>query len=62
MKRASRLRRYRLTDWSWQTISQPLTVARMTEVLQGGPLAKVLEIGTGSGYQTAVLGAAVWND
>ncbi len=43
-----------------QTISQPLTVARMTEVLlQGGPLAKVLEIGTGSGYQTAVLSPLV---
>jgi protein-L-isoaspartate(D-aspartate) O-methyltransferase len=39
-----------------QTISQPYIVARMTEaLLQGGPLGKVLEIGTGCGYQTAVL-------
>ncbi|EUJ11031.1 protein-L-isoaspartate and D-aspartate O-methyltransferase [Methylophilaceae bacterium 11] len=39
-----------------QTISQPYIVARMTEVLRnGGPLNKVLEIGTGCGYQTAVL-------
>ncbi|MET0293263.1 MAG: protein-L-isoaspartate(D-aspartate) O-methyltransferase [Steroidobacteraceae bacterium] len=39
-----------------QTISQPYIVARMTEaLLQGGPLKKVLEIGTGCGYQTAML-------
>ncbi|HVC01565.1 MAG TPA: protein-L-isoaspartate(D-aspartate) O-methyltransferase [Steroidobacteraceae bacterium] len=39
-----------------QTISQPYIVARMTEALiTGGPLRKVLEIGTGCGYQTAVL-------
>ena len=39
-----------------QTISQPYIVARMTEVLRGGgTLDKVLEIGTGCGYQTAVL-------
>jgi protein-L-isoaspartate(D-aspartate) O-methyltransferase len=39
-----------------QTISQPYIVARMTEaLLQGGPLRNVLEIGTGCGYQTAVL-------
>jgi protein-L-isoaspartate(D-aspartate) O-methyltransferase len=39
-----------------QTISQPYIVARMTEaLLQGGPLRKVLEIGTGCGYQTSVL-------
>lgn len=38
-----------------QTISQPYTVARMTELLQLTPESKVLEIGTGSGYQTAVL-------
>lgn len=39
-----------------QTISQPYTVARMTEILCGnGQLGKVLEIGTGCGYQTAVL-------
>lgn len=40
-----------------QTISQPFIVARMTEVLLQSPAmpSKVLEIGTGSGYQTAVL-------
>lgn len=38
-----------------QTISQPYTVARQTELLQVKPADKVLEIGTGSGYQTAVL-------
>jgi protein-L-isoaspartate(D-aspartate) O-methyltransferase len=43
-----------------QTISQPYIVARMTEaVLEGGPLGKVLEIGTGCGYQTAVLAPLV---
>jgi len=39
-----------------QTISQPYIVARMTEILRAGkPLGKVLEIGTGCGYQTSVL-------
>lgn len=39
-----------------QTISQPYIVARMIEVLRaGGPLGRVLEIGTGCGYQAAVL-------
>ena len=39
-----------------QTISQPYIVARMTEILRNGkPLNKVLEIGTGCGYQTAIL-------
>jgi protein-L-isoaspartate(D-aspartate) O-methyltransferase len=38
-----------------QTISQPLVVASMTEALRVGPRMKVLEIGTGSGYQAAVL-------
>jgi len=38
-----------------QTISQPYTVAFQTELLQIKPKDKVLEIGTGSGYQTAVL-------
>ena len=40
-----------------QTISQPYIVALMTELLQVGPGDKVLEVGTGSGYQAAVLGA-----
>lgn len=38
-----------------QTISQPYIVALMTELLQAFPEDKVLEVGTGSGYQTAVL-------
>lgn len=38
-----------------QTISQPYIVAIMTELLNLTPESKVLEIGTGSGYQTAIL-------
>jgi protein-L-isoaspartate(D-aspartate) O-methyltransferase len=38
-----------------QTISQPFIVARMTELLQLDSNSRVLEIGAGSGYQTAVL-------
>ena len=38
-----------------QTISQPYMVARMTELLDIRPTDSVLEIGTGSGYQTAIL-------
>lgn len=44
---------------SGQTISQPYIVAKMTELLKLTPSAKVLEIGTGSGYQTAVLAKLV---
>lgn len=42
-----------------QTISQPYIVGYMTEALQLTPDARVLEIGTGSGYQTAVLAELV---
>jgi protein-L-isoaspartate(D-aspartate) O-methyltransferase len=43
-----------------QTISQPYIVARMTEaLLEGGGVDNVLEVGTGCGYQTAVLAPLV---
>jgi protein-L-isoaspartate(D-aspartate) O-methyltransferase len=42
-----------------QTISQPFTVAMMTQLLELQPTDKVLEIGTGSGYQAAILGEIV---
>lgn len=43
-----------------QTISQPYMVAKMSELLlAAGPLDKVMEIGTGSGYQTAILAQLV---
>jgi len=40
---------------SGQTISQPYTVAFQTQLLEVKPFEKVMEIGTGSGYQAAVL-------
>ncbi len=40
---------------SGQTISQPYTVAIQTQLLEVKPFEKILEIGTGSGYQAAVL-------
>jgi len=39
-----------------QTISQPFIVGFMTEMLRLGPESRVLEVGTGSGYQAAILG------
>lgn len=42
-----------------QTISQPYIVARMTEIVQPDSTDRVLEIGTGSGYQAAVLAEIV---
>ena len=47
-----------------QTISQPYMVAKMTELLSAQAGMKVLEIGTGSGYQAAILaalGLRVWS-
>lgn len=43
-----------------QTISQPFIVALMTEALQLTGTEKVLEIGTGSGYQAAILAQLAW--
>ena len=48
---------------SGQTISQPLVVARMTELLRLSPQDRVLDVGTGSGYHAALLArlaAHVW--
>lgn len=42
-----------------QTISQPFIVALMTDLIEPGPDDVVLEVGTGSGYQAAVLAALV---
>lgn len=42
-----------------QTISQPYIVALMTDLLRPGPADRVLEIGTGSGYQAAILSRLV---
>jgi protein-L-isoaspartate(D-aspartate) O-methyltransferase len=53
--RGQAYREYALPLAAGQTISQPFVVARMTELLAVGPEHRVLEIGTGSGYQTAVL-------
>ncbi len=47
-----------------QTISQPLVVARMTELLELQPGDRVLDVGTGSGYHAAILAALaehVWS-
>jgi len=60
----SSIRRYAYIDQPLeigfnQTISQPYIVALMTELLRPRPEDRVLEIGTGSGYQAAVLSALV---
>jgi protein-L-isoaspartate(D-aspartate) O-methyltransferase len=66
----ARVNRFRFVPWEYrafacsdgpiplasgQTISQPYVVAKMTELLELTPKSRTLEIGTGSGYQTAVL-------
>ncbi len=50
---------YPLPIGEGQTISQPYVVALMTEALKLAPTERVLEIGTGSGYQAAVLAELV---
>mgnify|MGYP002398775416 CR=1 FL=1 len=50
---------YPLPIGEGQTISQPYIVAFMTEMIAPGPEDKVLEIGTGSGYQAAILAEIV---
>ncbi len=52
--RARAYQPYPLPIGEGQTISQPYVVAFMTEILRLGPGDKVLEVGTGSGYQAAV--------
>ena len=52
-------RDYPLPIGEGQTISQPYIVAFMTEALRPAPTDRVLEIGTGSGYQAAVLAELV---
>ena len=51
---------YPLPIGEQQTISQPYIVAEMTQALGLGPHDRVLEIGTGSGYQAAVLAQIVY--
>lgn len=48
-----------LPTYNGQTISQPYTVAIMTEALNPKPGEKILEIGAGSGYQAAIIGKCV---
>ena len=57
--RAEAYEDYPLTIGQGQTISQPFIVAYMTEALQLKGHEKILEVGTGCGYQTAVLAALV---
>jgi protein-L-isoaspartate(D-aspartate) O-methyltransferase len=55
LSRASAYADHPLSIGYGQTISQPFVVAWMTEALHIGPKSRVLEVGTGSGYQAAVL-------
>ena len=57
LRRAEAYGDYPLPIGHDQTISQPYIVAFMTQALEIAPAHRVLEIGTGSGYQAAVLGA-----
>jgi protein-L-isoaspartate(D-aspartate) O-methyltransferase len=50
---------YALRIGEGQTISQPYMVALMTELLDPNPSKRILEIGTGSGYQAAILSVLV---
>ncbi len=54
-RRESAYRDAALPTAEGQTISQPWVVARMTELLRVKPGDRILEIGTGSGYQAAIL-------
>ena len=56
---AAAYRNHPLPIGSGQTISQPYIVALSTDLLQVGPGSVVLEVGTGSGYQAAVLAEIV---
>jgi protein-L-isoaspartate(D-aspartate) O-methyltransferase len=60
-QRHSAYRNRPLSIGAGQTISQPFIVALMTDLLAPKPGDKVLEVGTGSGYQAAVLGELVKN-
>jgi protein-L-isoaspartate(D-aspartate) O-methyltransferase len=59
LQRRSAYRNRPLSIGAGQTISQPYIVALMTDLLELTPGDKVLEIGTGCGYQAAVLGELV---
>jgi protein-L-isoaspartate(D-aspartate) O-methyltransferase len=54
--RAAAYGNYPLSIGHGQTISQPYIVALMTDLLDLEPSSRVLEVGTGSGYQAAILG------
>ena len=58
-QRASAYRNHPLPIGHGQTISQPYIVALMTDLLEPQPGDRVLEIGTGSGYQAAILSRLV---
>jgi protein-L-isoaspartate(D-aspartate) O-methyltransferase len=55
-ERAAAYGNYPLPIGHGQTISQPYIVALMTDLLDLEPSSRVLEVGTGSGYQAAILG------